>query len=469
LPDLMGTRVLIADDNATTRSILTGIVEGWGMKAVAVDSGAAAIAALSEDSGVWAVSPLKVGAVGPSTSFGLMILDARMPKVDGFAVVEHCKRREILKGRTVMMLSSISAQADAARCRDLGVLAMVTKPAKPSHLQEALFHAFGIPTHGAFRSVETRRNVTGPHVRGLRVLVAEDNAINQKLMRRWLERQAHRVHIVENGKVAVAALATEQYDLALLDVEMPEMDGLQAARAIRARERGEGGHVPLIVVTAYAMKGDRERCLRAGFDGYVSKPVQVEELYDLIDRLTAPNVELDDPARISLGVPPPVTHTLVPSALDGAPLSVRGEREERMSIGTASGKPMFDRTRALERTGGDTDLLRELAEVFLEQSPRWLAEISQAVTDGDARRLQRAAHSLKGGVDSFGARLAYDAALEIEKMARANELGGAAEMHFALRVQVERLVTELSAFLREGEPDEPSAGQERAESEVTRW
>jgi two-component system, sensor histidine kinase and response regulator len=471
--DLLGTRVLIADDNATTRAILAETIEGWGMKPVAVDSGATAISALSEDSGVWP-SPPNAGnaAKAPSTSFGLLIVDARMPKVDGFAVVEHCRRREILKGRTVMMLSSTSAQADAARCRDVGVFATVTKPVKPSHLQEALFHAFGIPTRASLRPADLRRCATGPHVRGLRVLVAEDNAINQKLMRRWLERQAHRVHIVENGKAAVAALETEQYDVALLDVEMPEMDGIQAARAVRARERREGGHVPLIVVTAYAMKGDRERCLRAGFDGYVSKPVQVEELYDMIDRLAQPSSLVDDdPARVWLG-PAPTSISPVPasSAGDEAPISVGSDRLDRSSGSSPSLRPMFNRTKALERTGGDADLLRELAEVFLDECPRWLADIGEAIDAGDARKLQRAAHTLKGGVDSFGARSAFEAALSLEKMARTSELGGSAEAYFALRAQVDRLVPELAAFVREAPPETkgPAEG-ERSGSEETRW
>ncbi|WP_437936619.1 response regulator [Sorangium sp. So ce341] len=480
--DLLGTRVLIADDNATARRILAETIEGWGMKAVLVDSGAAAIAALSEDSGTWALPWGKPGgnAVGPTSSFGLAIVDARMPKVDGFAVVEHCRRREILKGRTIMMLSSTSAQADAARCRDLGVFAMVTKPVKTSHLQEAVFHAFGIPTRSALRSADVRRAVPGPRARDLRVLVAEDNAINQKLMRRWLERQGHHVHIVENGRLAVEKIATGQYDVALLDVEMPEMDGLQAARAVRARERREGGHMPLIVVTAYAMKGDRERCLRAGFDGYVSKPVQVEELYDMIDRLAAgpSSLEIEDPARLSLGAPN--SYPSVPSSpLDNGPPSTRSSDERPQGTPSSiASRPMFDRTRALERTGGDADLLRELAEVFLEECPRWMADIDEAVTAGDARKLQRAAHSLKGGVDSFGARGAFEAAFALEKMARSNELGSLAEAQFALRAQIDRLIPELAAFVREGSPADaaplvdaapPVQGERRSDNEVTRW
>jgi two-component system sensor histidine kinase/response regulator len=302
-------------------------------------------------------------------------------------------------------------------------------------------------------------------------------------MRRWLEKQEHHVRIVENGKAAVAALANDQFDVALLDVEMPEMDGLQAARVIRARERREGGHVPLIVVTAYAMKGDRERCLRAGFDGYISKPVQVDELYETIDRLTGRAVEIEDPARLSLGaspgsllvtptpggsqdLPPPSTSSMS----DGGPISVAPDFEERRST-VVPGMPLFDRTKALERTGGDTELLRELVDVFLEECPRWSADIGEAVAAGDARKLRRAAHTLKGAVDSFGARSVYDAALALEKMARANNLGSAAETHFMLRAHLDGLIAELAEFMRESSPGEPGSPPPRESQgrEVTRW
>lgn len=176
----------------------------------------------------------------------------------------------------------------------------------------------------------------------------------------------------------------------------------------------------------------------------------------MIDRLAAgpSSLEIEDPAGLSLGAPS--SYPSVPSApLDSVPPSARSERLTS-SPSSLTSRPMFDRTRALERTGGDTDLLRELAEVFLEECPRWMAEIDEAVTAGDARKLQRAAHSLKGGVDSFGARGAFEAAFALEKMARANELGSLAEAQFALRAQIERLIPELVAFMREGSPADPA-------------
>jgi CheY-like chemotaxis protein/HPt (histidine-containing phosphotransfer) domain-containing protein len=251
--------------------------------------------------------------------------------------------------------------------------------------------------------------------------------------------------VVENGKAAVDALAEERFDVALLDVEMPQMDGLQAAQVIRAREEREGGgRVPLIVVTAYAMKGDRERCLQAGFDAYVSKPVQVDELLDAIERLAGPAPESEGrEGRLSL----PPTLAFPPS-----------------SVATLTDPPpqpavaLFDRDKALARAGGDEELLRELLELFIEEGPRWLADIDAAIAAGDARKLQRAAHTVKGAVDNFGAPAAFDAALRLEQMARAGELGAAGEASAALRALIERLASELGVALREGADAPPGAG-----------
>jgi len=425
--DLQGLRVLIADDNATARSILAGIVRGWGMDPVPVDSGAAAIAALEQSK-------------GGKPPFGLMILDAKMAKVDGFAVAERSRKLYGAEARIVMLLSA--GNADTARSRELGVFTLVSKPVKPSILLDAALHALGMPSRGSQRSADSGRRA-GPRARGLKILVAEDNPINQKLMRHWLEAQQHRVHVVENGRAAVEAIATERFDVALLDVEMPEMDGLQAARAIRAREqRDRGRRVPLIVVTAYAMTGDRERCLAAGFDVHVSKPVQVDELYDAIDRLAGPAQEDDEresTPRLSL-LSPPATQR-APSELDA--------RTETLALAgaPAPAAPQFDRERAMERVGGDEDLLRELVEVFQEERPRWLADIHAAIAAGDAKRLQRAAHTVKGAVDNFGAAASYKAALSLEQMARAGEIGAAPELARVLEASLGQLAGELGALI----------------------
>ena len=440
--ELIGTRVLIADDSATTRGILAGVVRSWGMEPVMVDSGAAAIAALEGPGGAEPrpASRARSGSARPG-GFGLVLLDARMPKVDGFAVAERCRGAGRSSGPIVlMMLPAASAQADTARCRELGVFAVVIKPVKPSSLLDAVLHAFGIPATSPQRVAKTRKRRGGARARGLRILVAEDNTINQKLMRRWLEDQGHRVEVVGNGKAAVAALASTRFDVALLDVEMPEMDGLQAAQVIRAREaREEGRRVPLVVVTAYAMKGDRERCLQAGFDAYVSKPVQVDELLDAIDRLAGPALDSDDSAgQLSLLPGRPTSGPTLPGVI------------ERREVPLARAALLYDREKALARAGGDAELLRELLEVFLEESPRWLDGIAAALAAGDARKLQRGAHTVKGAVDNFGAPAAFAAARSLEQMARAGDLAEASEASAALRALIERLAEELAAELREG-------------------
>jgi len=202
-------------------------------------------------------------------------------------------------------------------------------------------------------------------------------------------------------------------------VQMPEMDGFEATAAIRAREQVTGGHVPLVAITARAMRGDRERCLQAGFDGYVSKPVQFEDLFDTIDQLTAATPER--PARAPSSERAPVTETL------------RG--------------PAFDQKTALERTGGDPDLLHELVTVFLTELPGWMGALEGAVKGGDAAELQRVAHMVKGAVDSCGAPRAFDAALLLERMGRTRDLGGARDAFATLTREIERVRPELAAFV----------------------
>ncbi|AKT36039.1 hybrid sensor histidine kinase/response regulator [Chondromyces crocatus] len=457
--ELSGTRVLIADDNATNRAILERMVQGWGAEPVMVDSGAAAIAAL------------EAPQVGNEPPFELLILDAKMPRVDGFGVAERARKLYGPKARMILLLSSAVVHADTARARELGVFTVMTKPVKPSALLEAALQALGIRAPISLQGEERRR--AGPKARGLRVLVAEDNIINQKLMRRWLESQSHRVHVVENGRVAVEMLAREHFDVALLDVEMPEMDGLQAARAIRAREKREGGRrVPLIVVTAYAMKGDRERCLAEGFDAYVSKPVQVEELYEAIDHLAAPAQETShEPAPvISLAGPSSEPgHLIAAQATTGAPVSASPGAAASPASGEGGIPPStarqeavsFDREKALSRVGHDEELLQELVEVFLEERPRWMVEVDAALVAGDAKRLQRAAHTVKGSVDNFGATATWSAALRLEQLARAGELGAAPEAAATLHASLGRLATDLRALLTELQGGDAPTTQQR--------
>ena len=266
---LAGLRVLVVDDNPTNRRVLGEMLERWRMKPVLAESGALALAALQQ-------------AEQSATPFALLLADVNMPQMDGFTMVERIRQHEDLRQTTIMMLTSVGQRGDAARCRELGIAAYLIKPIAQSQLLDAILNVLGTRAQPAD---EPRLNLITRHSlrenqRKLRILLAEDNAVNQKLASRLLEKRGHTVAVAGNGREALKVLEKQRFDLVLMDVSMPEMDGLEATRAIRAAEKTTGAHLPIIAMTAHAMKGDRERCLDAGMDGYVSKPVQAQELFE---------------------------------------------------------------------------------------------------------------------------------------------------------------------------------------------
>ena len=237
-------------------------------------------------------------AVAAATPYPLVLVDVHMPEMDGFELAARIKRAPELAGATIMMLSSADLAGEAARCRELGVAAFLTKPIRQSELLNAILLALGGVTLG-----DQRRPVTSQspeHApRRLHVLLAEDNAVNQRLAVRLLEKRGHTVAVARNGREALAAFANDTFDVVLMDVQMPEMDGLEATAAIREREKTTGYHIPIIAMTAHALKGDEERCLQAGMDGYISKPIRREALLEMIDRLVAepPATNMDSPQQ----------------------------------------------------------------------------------------------------------------------------------------------------------------------------
>jgi CheY-like chemotaxis protein len=215
----------------------------------------------------------------------LVLVDAKMPEMDGFSLAEILMERPDLAGATVMILSSSGPSADVARCRELGVAAYLTKPVKQSELFDAIASALGKEsTKGRKPQIPTRQQ---PQGRGKRchILLAEDNVVNQRLAMRLLEKKGHSVVVASNGLEALATLEREAFDLILMDVQMPEMNGYEATAAIREKEKAAGGHIPIIAMTAHAMKGDRERCLDTGMDHYVSKPIDTKELFAAIQEV----------------------------------------------------------------------------------------------------------------------------------------------------------------------------------------
>jgi signal transduction histidine kinase/CheY-like chemotaxis protein len=267
-PDLLrGVRTLIVDDNPTNRRILQGMLKRWEMRTSEVDSGAGALAALT-----------KAHEAGEPVR--LIITDMHMPEMDGFTLAERIRMQPELKPAVIMMLTSAGHRGDADRCRELGVAAYLLKPIRQSELREAIARVLGasepqgaIPLITRY-SLQDERDPSGV----LSILLAEDNPVNQRLASRLLEKRGHQVKVVDNGKEALEVLANSAFDLVFMDVQMPEMDGLMATRLHRETEGGTGKHQPIIALTAHAMKTDEERCLAAGMDGYLAKPIRTQEL-----------------------------------------------------------------------------------------------------------------------------------------------------------------------------------------------
>ncbi len=261
--------VLVVDDNATNRTILREMLVGWGMDPVEAAGGRAGLAALA-----------KRRAAG--RPFRLALVDANMPGLDGFALV---KRLDAAAGPAVIMLTSADRRGDLPRARALGVSAYLVKPVKPSDLFDAIIRIFG----AAQADAPPPELITDQTIRAerprFRILLAEDNPINQKVATHVLERRGHTVVTASDGRRALECLAQDRFDLVLMDVQMPVMDGFEATAAIRKKERATSGHLPVVAMTAHAMKGDRERCLAAGMDDYLSKPLRPEELFRTMDRL----------------------------------------------------------------------------------------------------------------------------------------------------------------------------------------
>jgi len=266
-PELKGLRVLVIDDNATYRDILREILLNWDMSPEAVE-------------GRYAIDALE-GSIGLNHPFSLVLLDAQASDQGGFAIASTIKENPDWAAPMIMMTSSIGMRGDGERCRQLGIAAYLTKPIRQSELMDAILTVLDGVTSSEERRVVTKHSVR-ENRKGLRILLAEDNVVNQRLALAILTKKGHDVVVAGNGQEAVAMFEQEPFDLILMDVQMPEMDGFEATARIREKEKETMGHIPIIAMTAHAMKGDRERCLAAGMDGYLAKPVQPDVIAETI-------------------------------------------------------------------------------------------------------------------------------------------------------------------------------------------
>ena len=402
---LEGLRVLVVDDNATNRRILDEMLGSWRMSPTTVPDATSALDLLRRTAG------------GPD-AYDVVISDCQMPDVDGFTFAKRLKGDRRLAAMPIVMLTSISNPGHVDRCRRIGVEAYLSKPVKHSDLLDALVTVFGVPTRKAAALART----TGSAQRALRVLVAEDNLVNRKLVTRLLQKRGHHVTAVENGGDAVAAVGARTFDVVLMDVQMPDMNGLEATATIRQDEAERGGHVPIIALTAHAMQGDRERCLAAGMDGYLAKPIDVDELVSTIER-AAPHQE---PRR---KVPP----------RKGQP------RKKAAAMPPAGSVPVFDRETALKHAGGDRRLLTEVLALFRADYPAGLRKIASAIARRDGEKLRLSAHALKGALATVGSPAGRDAAFQLERMGRSGSIDGAGEALAGLRRIIKSLESEVAS------------------------
>ncbi len=411
LINAVGLSVLVVDDNATNRRILKDMLTNWHMNATVVESGEAALDSLR-----------KTKAAGEPLP--LVLLDAYMPGMDGFAVAEQIKNTPELASSTLVMLTSSRQSGDAARCRELGLAGYLTKPFSQSNLLDTIVTALGpSPFDGSGRAtVGTPVEKEGQ--RPLRILLAEDNMVNQQLAIRILEKQGHSVVVANNGRQAVERFDADFFQLVLMDVHMPEMNGFEATAAIRQMEQVTNSRVPIIAMTAYAMKGDRERCLEAGMDGYVSKPVSVEELLRVIASFSSGSVSvMEEPSSPG--------STLAPATGDDQ---------------------VLDRLELLTFADGDLVFLRKVAKGFFETCHQTMPEIRKALASGNRQQLEDAVHTLKGAAGNMRARATFEATLRLEESSRAGNLDEAKGQLKALEWELGRLERALIELTGEPEP-----------------
>ena len=414
---VQGSRVLIVDDNATNRLILDEMLTNWGIETSCVEGVDAAISSLRR-------------AREAGKAYDLVLSDVHMPEKDGFALAEEIRNDDQLVDAVIMMLTSGDRQEDVHRCREFGVSAYIRKPIKQSELFDSLVAVLAIDgtddAPPAEKAETERREIILPP---LRVLLAEDSVVNQKLALALLKKWGHSGTVASNGQEAVDLASRESFDAILMDVQMPELDGLEATRQIRQSESGTKRHIPIIAMTAHAMKGDRELCLEAGMDEYVSKPVRPWQLLTALSHFFSQD---DQTVGASRAV----------AAGQNLPADSESATAEKYQVQW----PV-----ALRITQGDRGLLREIAGAFLEEVRIVMADLKHAIKTEDASTAQRMAHTIKANFRTFGVDDAHDLAFECEKAGKAGELDRVAE-HIAELQEASRTVSlQLRHFIDTGQ------------------
>jgi PAS domain S-box-containing protein len=419
LESLQDLSVLVVDDNSTNRRILNELLQHWHMHAFLADSAAAARKILEEKNIATSRSPIR-----------LILLDHHMPGEDGLSFAENLKHLPGHESCPIIMISSGTIPVDSEEIQNLGIDRFMSKPVIASELLNELLRLFGRPKHSRLTQPLTRPELK---VEPRRVLLVEDNEINRRVAWGMLRSRMHHVVMVENGQEAVDILAEEEFDVVLMDMQMPVMDGYLATAQIRKRERQSGGHIPIVAMTAEALKGDREHCLACGMDDYVSKPIAQIELYRAVERFPAVCMATINGAQ---------------NSVEAAPTAFKPSDQEQLTeaateIANVHESPAVDWNVAREQLPGVPEIFREIVDIFTIDSPTLLADIRRAIGTRDHLLLQRSAHTLKGNLSYFGAASAVKAALALETLGRTRSFDDAEELLVSLEHELARVLEEL--------------------------
>ena len=402
LADLKGLKALVVNDQDTNRLLVTRLLTSWGCRPVEAADGKSALAMLMQ-------------AAHDGDPFQVALIDNLMPDLDGAELGRRIKENVEIQNTRLVMMTSLGQRGDAARLEKIGFSGYLTKPLRQSQLRECLALVMGREDSGtekAARPLVTRHTVTESLKRRVRILLAEDNSTNQMVALKILEKLGYRADAVANGQEAIEALERIPYDLVLMDCQMPEMDGFEASRRIRSGEsKVLNPGIPIIAMTAFAMKGDRERCLAAGMNDYLAKPIQTEEFAGTLERWLGKPPDEGDAAGIFPEAPSPAKSGEASPAKTGD------------SLGAAPPEALiFDREGFLKRIMGDVDLARTLADAFLGDMPAQIEQLKTAISTGDIRLAGQQAHRIKGAASNVGGMALQGAASSMELASKAGDL-----------------------------------------------
>lgn len=389
--------VLIVDDNALNRRILVEMLKKWNLFPTAVENGKTALSVLHQ-------------AVNDNKPFPLVLTDLNMPDIDGFELSKKIKEDSLISSTKIIMLTSAVLYENDERCKNFGIAAYMHKPIRKDVLLKTIKSILGMKASEIEQTSSSFHGFTERAKKIYKILLAEDNLINQDLTRHLLEKRGHAVVPVRNGKEILAALKDQKFDIILMDVQMPEMDGLEATMLIRQRERVAGEHIPIIAMTAYAMNRDRERCLAAGMDDYIAKPINGKELIEKIE-------------------------------------SAIIKSEEKNPNASSTPDVTIDREKMLNHFDGDIDLLQTIYQEFLNDYPGVIKSIEASINAQDSCCLRDSVHTLLGTISIFASVQAYNTTKELGVMAKKNDFNSAKNIYERLKVEIEQLKATVESIV----------------------